>query len=70
MSFMQDIPNIEEKIIINGDASGDNKKLYSEYTNYVIIKKKLESFGYDVDIKIKSFNPPIKQDSSPLNAKS
>lgn len=62
-------PNHKGKIIINGDASGDNRSCTSEYTNYVIIKRKLESFGYEVDIKIKSFNPPIKNRVAAFNAK-
>ena len=58
-----------KKIIINGDASGDNRSCTSEYTNYVIIKKKLLRAGYDVDIKIKAFNPPIKNRIAAFNAK-
>ena len=46
--FYARYPEHRGKIIINGDASGDNRSCTSEYTNYVIIKKKLESFGYDV----------------------
>ncbi len=57
------------KIIVNGDASGDNRSCVSEYTNYVIIKKTLESYGYEVEIKIKSFNPPIKNRVAAFNAK-
>ena len=57
------------RIIINGDASGDNRSCTSEYTNYVIIKKKLLKYGYDVDIKIKAFNPPIKNRIAAFNAK-
>ena len=67
--FHRRYPNHKGKIIINGDASGDNRSCVSEYTNYVIIKKKMLSFGYDVDIKIKSFNPPIKNRISAFNAK-
>ena len=67
--FYARYPEHRGKIIINGDASGDNRSCTSEYTNYVIIKKKLESFGYDVDIKIKSFNPPIKNRIAAFNAK-
>lgn len=67
--FCRRYPNHKGKIIINGDASGDNRSCTSEYTNYVIIKKKMQSFGYDTDIKIKSFNPPIKNRISAFNAK-
>lgn len=67
--FYSRYPNHKGKIIINGDASGDNRSCTSEYTNYVIIKKKMQSFGYDVEIKIKGFNPPIKNRIAAFNAK-
>ncbi len=67
--FYRRYPNHEAKIIVNGDASGDNRSCTSEYTNYVIIKKKLDSFGYDSEIKIKPFNPPIKNRVAAFNAK-
>lgn len=67
--FCSRYPNHKGKIIINGDASGDNRSCMSEYTNYVIIKKKLESFGYNVEIRIKAFNPPIKNRIAAFNAK-
>lgn len=67
--FYRRYPEHKGKIIINGDASGDNRSCTSEYTNYVIIKKKMQSYGYDVDIKIKSFNPPIKNRITAFNAK-
>ena len=62
-------PNHKGQIIINGDASGDNRSCTSEYTNYVIIKKKFLQYGYDVDIRIKAFNPPIKNRIMAFNAK-
>lgn len=67
--FHSRYPSHKAKIIVNGDASGDNRSCTSEYTNYVIIKKKLQSFGYDVEIKIKGFNPPIKNRVAAFNAK-
>lgn len=67
--FHSRYPNHKAKLIVNGDASGDNRSCTSEYTNYVIIKKKLQSFGYDVEIKIKGFNPPIKNRVAAFNAK-
>ncbi|MEI8390173.1 MAG: phage terminase large subunit [bacterium] len=56
-------------IIINGDASGDNRSVTSEYTNYVIIRNRLSQLGFQVDFKIKPFNPPIKNRISAWNAK-
>lgn len=67
--FCRRYPNHKGKIIINGDASGDNRSCTSEYTNYVIIKKKLLQYGYDVDIRIKAYNPPIKTRIAAFNAK-
>ena len=58
--FCRRYPAHKGRIIINGDASGDNRSCTSEYTNYVIIKKKLLQYGYDVEIQIKAYNPPIK----------
>lgn len=62
-------PNHTGKIIINGDASGDNRSCTSEYTNYVIIKKTLAKYGYECEIKIKAFNPPIKNRIMAFNTK-
>ena len=67
--FLHRYPNHKGKIIVNGDASGDNRSCMSEYTNYVIIKKKLLQYGYDVDIEIKAFNPPIKNRIMAFNSK-
>lgn len=67
--FHRRYPCHKGKVIVNGDASGDNRSCTSEYTNYVIIKKKLLQYGYDVDIKIKPFNPPIKNRIMAFNAK-
>lgn len=48
------------KIIINGDASGDNRSTQSEFTNYVIIRNRLKELGYkDVEIQLRSGNPSI-----------
>jgi PBSX family phage terminase large subunit len=56
-------------IIINGDASGDNRTTASEYTNYVIMKNRLSALGYyDVRVEIRAFNPPIKNRINAFNA--
>ncbi len=67
--FCRRYPAHRGKVIVNGDASGDNRSCTSEYTNYVIIKKKLAKYGYDADIRIKAFNPPIKNRIAAFNAK-
>lgn len=67
--FCRSYPAHKGRIIINGDASGDNRSCTSEYTNYVIIKKKLLQYGYDVEIQIKAYNPPIKNRIMAFNSK-
>jgi PBSX family phage terminase large subunit len=67
--FCRRYPNHKGRVIVNGDASGDNRSCTSEYTNYVIIKKKLLTYGYDVEIQIKPFNPPIKNRIMAFNSK-
>lgn len=67
--FFRRYPDHKGKIIINGDASGDNRSCTSEYTNYKIIQKKLSSFGYDeIAFDLRAFNPPIKNRIIAFNA--
>lgn len=67
--FLHRYPCHKGKVIVNGDASGDNRSCTSEYTNYVIVKKKLLQYGYDAEIQIKAFNPPIKNRIMAFNSK-
>ena len=68
--FYEKFKGHEGKIIINGDASGDNRTCTSEYTNYVIIRKKLEAFGFkDIEFNIRAFNPPIKNRVQSFNSR-
>lgn len=68
--FCRRYPCHKGRIIINGDASGDNRSCTSEFTNYVIMKKKLAQHGYtDVEIQIRAFNPPIKNRIMAFNSK-
>ncbi len=56
------------RIIINGDASGDNRSCTSEYTNYILMKRCFSNLGFrSVDIEIRPFNPPIKNRISAFN---
>lgn len=57
-------------IIINGDASGDNRSTQSEYSNYVIIKNALQKHYPNKKIKfdLRPFNPPIKKRIAAFNA--
>lgn len=56
-------------IIVNGDASGDNRSVNSQYTNYVIMRNRLSQLGFQVGFNIKPFNPPIKNRIAAWNAK-
>ncbi len=48
-------------IVINGDASGDNRSTVSEFTNYVILRNLLIAHGYkNLEIALRRYNPPIK----------
>lgn len=68
--FYSRYPDHKAQIIINGDASGDNRSVNSEFTNYVLMKNRLSELGYkQVDIRIKSFNPPIKNRVAAWNSK-
>lgn len=58
------------KIVINGDASGDNRSCSSEFTNYVLMKNRLNELGYNlVDVRIRGYNPPIKNRVNSFNCK-
>ena len=68
--FVKRYPKHRAKIIINGDASGDNRTTTSEYTNYVLIKNRLAYHGYkNVDFRLRPFNPPIKSRVAAWNDK-
>jgi len=68
--FYSRYPDHKGKIIINGDASGDNRSVNSEYTNYVQMKNRLSALGYrDVEIRIRPYNPPIKNRIAAWNSK-
>lgn len=63
-------PDHKGDIIINGDASGDNRSTQSEVSNYIIIKRALKRHYPDKKIKfhLRSFNPPIKNRIAAFNA--
>lgn len=60
--FIKRYPNHKGRIIINGDASGDNRSTQSEWTNYVIIERILKNHYPLTYIKrqVRPFNPRIK----------
>ena len=63
-------PNHKGEIIINGDASGDNRSTQSECTNYVIIRNALKKAYPDKKVKfhLRPYNPPIKNRIAAFNA--
>lgn len=68
--FLRRYPRHKSEIIINGDASGDNRSTQSEYTNYAIIKNALTGYGYtDVKFRLRDYNPPILSRISAFNAR-
>ena len=56
-------PNHKSDIIINGDASGDNRSTQSEYSNYIIIRNALKKHYPHTKIKfdIPARNPSIME---------
>ena len=68
--FIKRYGNHKADIIINGDASGDNRHVNSEFSSYAIILNKLRKhFGskIKVDCEIKGFNPPIQNRVAAFN---
>ena len=68
--FMRKFPKRDQEIIINGDASGDNRSTNSEYTNYAIIRKALKDNGYtNFKFHLRDYNPPIANRIASFNAR-
>lgn len=75
--FLTRYPNHQNKIIINGDASGDNRSTQSEFTNYAIIREELIKYGqenkkenYENPVfELRDYNPPIKNRINAFNAR-
>ena len=66
--FVRRYPRHKGRIVINGDASGDNRSCTSEFTNYALMLRKLALHGYNgVSVEIRSFNPPIKNRVTAFN---
>ena len=66
--FIRRYPRHKGRLVINGDASGDNRTCASEFTNYALMLRKLKLHGYDdVSIEIRNFNPPIKNRVTAFN---
>lgn len=67
--FLRRFPAHKGQVIINGDASGDNRSAQSEFTNYMIIKRALESYGYAPLFHIRDYNPSILRRIQAFNAR-
>lgn len=67
--FIRRFPAHKGQVIINGDASGDNRSAQSEFTNYMIIKRALESYGYAPLFHIRDYNPSILRRIQAFNAR-
>ena len=75
--FIRRYPNHEGEIIINGDASGDNRSTQSEFTNYAIMRRALKEYGEKtgkenytkVKFKLRDFNPRILDRIQVFNAR-
>ena len=63
-------PAHKSEIIVNGDASGDNRSTQSEVSNYVIIRNALKRHYPNNKIKfdLRPYNPPIKNRIASFNA--
>ena len=67
--FLRRYPKHRAPIVICGDASGDWRSANSEFTNYMIIRRALELYGYDFEFKVRQFNPPILRRIQSFNAR-
>lgn len=69
-TIIKKYPAHKGDIIINGDASGDNRSTQSEVSNYVIIRNALKRHYPSNKIKfdLRPFNPPIKNRIAAFNA--
>jgi hypothetical protein len=70
-AFLAKYPAHKGDIVINGDASGDNRSTQSERSNYVIIRNALKAHYPDKKIRfdLRPYNPPIKNRIAAFNAK-
>lgn len=68
--FMRRYPKKDAEIIINGDASGDNRSTQSQFTNYAIMRKLLTDNGYtNFKFGLRPYNPPILSRVESFNAR-
>lgn len=67
--FIRRYPDHRAPIVICGDASGDWRNAAAEATNYMIIRNALISKGYEVEFRLRNFNPPVLRRIQAFNAR-
>ncbi len=68
--FIRRYPKKDAEIIINGDASGDNRSTQSQFTNYATMRKVLRDNGYtNFRFDLRNYNPPILNRIAAFNAR-
>jgi hypothetical protein len=67
--FIRKYPKHNNKIVITGDASGDWRNAQSEFTNYTIIQNALKAYGYNVEFRLRPYNPPVLTRIQAFNAR-
>ncbi len=68
--FIRRYPKKDAEIIINGDASGDNRSTQTEFTNYATMRKILKEAGYtNFRFELRKYNPLIKNRIAAFNAR-
>jgi len=67
--FLDRYPSHYGQIIVCGDASGDYRKTSTNFSDYAVIKNKLIDAGFNPEINIRHFNPPIRNRIKAFNDK-
>lgn len=68
--FIRRYPKRDAEIIINGDASGDNRSTQSNYTNYAIMRNILAENGYkNIKFELRRKNPIIEKRIAAFNSR-
>lgn len=68
--FLRRYPKHKGKIVICGDASGDNRSTQSEFTNYATMRQLLKDYGYkDFEFNLRDYNPPVANRIAAFNAR-
>ena len=68
-TFIRRYPGHRNKVVICGDAAGNFRSTQSEFNNYMIMRRALEDHGYDVEFKVRGWNPRILNRIQAFNAR-